>query len=134
MAASTRFRALGLGHSAVQRDRQPPYGRVAEAELEAQTLRNTGVCSSERFQSICLVQVHRARGVDGIQQLERRKHFLGMHGIGKYLIPTSQAYMYIYARIRLSIDYMQIMRGKWSVNEDHCEMTKWVSSIQMTKL
>jgi hypothetical protein len=57
-----------------------------------------------------------------------------MHGIGKYLIPTSQAYMYIYARIRLSIDYMQIMRGKWSVNEDHCEMTKWVSSIQMTKL
>jgi len=133
MAASTRFRALGLGHSAVQRDRQPAYDRVAEAELEAQALRGTGVCSSEMFEIICLVWMHRVRGVYGIRDLKRRKHLPFMHGFGRYLISTPQAYMYICARIRLSIDYMEIMRTEWKVNEDHCETTKRVISIHMIK-
>jgi hypothetical protein len=45
MAPSGRFRASGLEHSAVQRDRQPAYRRMAEAELEAQTLKSIVLAS-----------------------------------------------------------------------------------------
>jgi hypothetical protein len=55
MAASSRFRAAGLGHDAVQRDRQPAYYRVAQAEFEAQTLRRGPVVSFVLCFSIYLI-------------------------------------------------------------------------------